>query len=98
MESHPTRVRGLKCWGVNMHLCKITSHPTWVRGLKYILKGEINHEKTSHPTRVRGLKSAIPRHFWLDLFVASHAGAWIEISEDTVAQDQSGRIPHGCVD
>ena len=34
LRSHPTWVRGLKCFGCVRYYASCMSHPTWVRGLK----------------------------------------------------------------
>ena len=60
VESHPTRVRGLKhiveALSHEAHL----SHPTRVRGLKLFGGGRREGQGAgSHPTRVRGLKPLV---------------------------------------
>ena len=50
--------------------------------------------RASHPTRVRGLKPALPRAAVRHLFVAPHAGAWIETSIPSVGSATGGVAPH----
>ena len=44
------------------------------------VSGHQRKSKPSHPTRVRGLKSFAVYCAKIDLHVAPHPGAWIEIS------------------
>ena len=78
-KSHPTRVRGLKFFGLVVTQSQCASHPTRVRGLKFytIYVGYLI--LTSHPTRVRGLKSLDRALSAARCPVAPYTGAWIEI-------------------
>ena len=50
-----------------------------MRGLKCDGSDSAGKQLSSHPTRVRGLKSITRGNYWVDIFVAPHTGAWIEI-------------------
>ena len=53
----------------------------------------------SHPTRVRGLKQLDSRTAAIRIFVAPHAGAWIETRlADRELLVGLRRTPRGCVD
>ena len=78
MQSHPTRVRGLKHAVIVSIPYIYKSHPTRVRGLKLRLTWANCKTISSHPTRVRGLKLSSTIRRPIKMGVAPHAGAWIE--------------------
>ena len=57
---------------------RLPSHPTRVRGLKPYTTIRPQDWMKSHPTRVRGLKRPRDTFCRGNLWVAPHAGAWIE--------------------
>ena len=80
IESHPSRVRGLKHRHTSLLSSFIASHPSRVRGLKPLCQSSLLDFQKSHPSRVRGLKLVIS---YVDVgrgAVAPLAGAWIETS------------------
>ena len=97
--SHPTRVRGLKPIVKKPSLPKMASHPTRVRGLKQDMPMHTTIHLESHPTRVRGLKQSLYIVPFPPVWVAPHAGAWIETGHDVKDLFEKGsRTPRGCVD
>ena len=55
------------------------SRPTRARGLKCLFRVVQASASLSRPTRARGLKCHSQRSINLQITVAPHAGAWIEI-------------------
>ena len=75
------------------------SLPTRERGLKYLRRTLCISCRMSLPTRERGLKYFGSIAEEPVIFVAPHAGAWIEIELDLMSQLRSaGRSPRGSVD
>ena len=93
MTSLPTRERGLKCISSKALIAGVESLPTRERGLKYLSLSAIWTIERSLPTRERGLKLLPPLRFRAS-FVAPHAGAWIEIFDDTRELYEFSVAPH----
>ena len=79
-RSHPSRVRGLKCYSISRRRRVRASHPSRVRGLKLSMYMEKQTQYfSSHPSRVRGLKyKSIANNMDISE-VAPFTGAWIEM-------------------
>ena len=79
MQSHPTRVRGLKPIVIEGHgdlPCVAPYTGAWIETLNRTMK--IMAVPGSHPTRVRGLKQASGLYPHPARWVAPYTGAWIE--------------------
>ena len=77
VESHPTRVRGLKQSNIIKEVIWIVVAPhtgAWIETMPMPL---VSCEIRSHPTRVRGLKHNCQDNTCFGI-VAPHTGAWIE--------------------
>ena len=100
MQSHPTRVRGLKPIVIEGHgdlPCVAPYTGAWIETLNRTMK--IMAVPGSHPTRVRGLKQIPSADGYYGHCVAPYTGAWIETSIRTISASCSmGRTLHGCVD
>ncbi len=74
------RERGLKHWMRNYKVGIDKSLPMRERGLKPMIKVTALMSAMSLPMRERGLKHHQLAHMGNFVFVAPHAGAWIETS------------------
>ena len=80
MQSHPSRVRGLKFLVDNYEYRKGLSHPSRVRGLKSVLENAIGAFQKVAPFTGAWIEILNPPsvpHF--NVQVAPFTGAWIEI-------------------
>jgi len=92
-KSHPMRVRGLKPSLPLRTRKPVLSHPMRVRGLKHTRKDPRTERAKSHPMRVRGLKLFFVTSV-LSLYVAPHAGAWIETTLQFTHRQDLTVAPH----
>ena len=70
-ESHPSRVRGLKCWKAHSHPALSGVAPftgAWIEINRRC--GDVRTSRMSHPSRVRGLKSSSCRFRYC--WISSH--------------------------
>ena len=79
--SLPTRERGLKLKRQRYNPRITLSLPTRERGLKHCRQPLCNSHERSLPTRERGLKHSHVGDAGFEVWVAPHAGAWIETQE-----------------
>ena len=89
--SHPSRVRGLKPFGVKRACCMSMSHPSRVRGLKL----EISYHRPEHGRRTLhgcGLKLGVHLHP-NGVLVAPFTGAWIETAQGCEKNDGNNVAP-----
>ena len=99
LESHPSRVRGLKhgiLWG-RIYIRK--SHPSRVRGLKLGFTLITFTAVNVAPLAGAWIETGFEARQALPSPVAPLAGAWIETASINICLNSSyGRTPRGCVD
>ena len=96
LQSHPSRVRGLKQLDKNNFAENIVAPITgaWIETIVFVLLAQV---LMSHPSRVRGLKPQCICQIRMHQ-VAPITGAWIETYFNTDPTVRIGRTHHGCVD